>query len=886
MQNNGYKEKEITSVKGTGLCGFGDNTNPGAVDVKAGKIVRIRPLHYDWKYKPEEFRPWKLQARGKTFEPPMKSPLPPLAIGYKKRVYSPNRILYPLKRVDWNPDGDRHPETRGKSGYIRISWDEATDIIAKEIRRMIKKYGPEAVFLEADGHGETKVVHAAHGCSVRLMELLGGYTLQIRNPDSWEGWYWGAKHIWGCEPVGTMNPYHSNIYWDIAKNTDLLVFQGCDPETTPWGFGGGQMPSLFSYWWKEIGIKQVYVCPDLNYGAAIHADKWIPIFPNTDAALQLAIAYQWIIEGTYDKEYVATHTVGFDKFTDYVLGKEDGIPKTSKWASEKTGIPSRTIKALAKQWGSQRTTVAHGFGGPYIRGPYSHEPARLEVCLLAMQGLGKPGVHQVCLIDIQSSLCQRMYYIKETHEMRLDGIALYKGMGQPVPAGVIRPEIGAGYRGYHTLMPFPKQIIPKTMIYAAIIEGKFEIHGSSNQMSTVDDQFRKYEYPAKGCSPIHMIWTDTPCLMTCWNDSNSITQAFQHPSIEFMLAQHPWMENDCRFADIILPINTKFEEDDIGDDPMGCTYNTIFLEDKCIEPLGESKSDYEAVCAIAEKMGLLKEYTGGKSVQEWIRESFNYCGVVQANLVSWETFKEKKYYVVPTSKDWASYPAGMYEFYKEPEKHPLTTPTGKIEIYSERLAKHFPDDNERPPVPHWIEKTPSLDERLSSERTKQYPLLCMSNHPRWRHHANLDDNNWFHEIPTSKVRGPDGYLYEPIWIHPIDAVKRGIQHGEVVKVFNERGGVLVGAYVTERIMPGVIYVDHGSRYDPIEPGKLDRGGAINTITPRPGASKNCHGAMVESGFLVEVETVDLDKLRQKYPEAFARPYDNASGLKLERVMFK
>ncbi|NIO72390.1 MAG: molybdopterin-dependent oxidoreductase, partial [Anaerolineae bacterium] len=166
-----------------------------------------------------------------------------------------------------------------------------------------------------------------------------------------------------------------------------------DPETTPWGFVG-QFASRLAYFWSEVGIKQVYICPDLNYGAAVHADKWIPILPNTDAALQLAIAYIWITEGTYDKDYVATHTVGFDKFEDYVLGREDGIPKTPEWASPKCGVPEWTIKALAREFASKTTSICHYYGGSMIRGPYSHEPARLEVILLGMQGLGKPGVHQ------------------------------------------------------------------------------------------------------------------------------------------------------------------------------------------------------------------------------------------------------------------------------------------------------------------------------------------------------------------------------------------------------------------------------------------------------------------------------------------------------------
>ncbi len=322
----------------------------------------------------------------------MKTTINTFGLGYKKSIYSPNRILHPMKRVDWDPNGERNPQNRGKSGYVRISWDEALDIIVSEIRRVIDKYGPTGIFAQGDGHGETKVVHGPHGCHFKLLDLLGGATIQIRNADSWEGWYWGTKHFWGGEPFGLM-PNPTNLILDISRNTDLMLFWGCDPCTTVRGFNSGDYVSRICQFWGEIGIKQIYVCPDVNYGAAVFADKWIPILPDTDAALHLAIAYQWITADTYDKDYVATHTVGFEAFRDYVLGKEDGVPKTPEWAAEKTAVPSRLIKALARVWVKNRTTVTHGFGGPYIRGPYSHEPARLEGALLAMQGLGKPGVH-------------------------------------------------------------------------------------------------------------------------------------------------------------------------------------------------------------------------------------------------------------------------------------------------------------------------------------------------------------------------------------------------------------------------------------------------------------------------------------------------------------
>jgi trimethylamine-N-oxide reductase (cytochrome c) len=201
------------------------------------------------------------------------------------------------------------------------------------------------------------------------------------------------------------------------------------------------------------------------------------------------------------------------------------------------------------------------------------------------------------------------------------------------------------------------------------------------------------------------------------------------------------------------------------------------------------------------------------------------------------------------------------------------------------LAEHFPEDRERPPVPHWVEKGETHDERISSARARKYPLLVVSNHPRWRVHANHDDIAWTREAPTCKVTGPDGYKYEPLWMNPQDAAARGIVNGDVVKIYNERGAVLAGAYVSERIVSGAVSIDHGARYDPIVPGELDRGGAINTITPHGTTSKNCTG-MVVSGFLVEVERANLDGLRQNYPEAFARPYDTSSGLKFERILQK
>ena len=864
-------KNEQTFFKSTGFSAFSNGSHVAAVDVKDGKILRIRPFRYDWKYDHDHIQPWTMTARGSEFHAPMKTAVGPFGISYKKSIYSPNRIMYPIKRVDWDPNGERNPQNRGISGYERISWEEALDIIESEIRRVIDTYGSWAIFAQGDGHGETKIVHGPHGCHFKLLELLGGATIQVRNADSWEGWYWGTKHFWGGEPFGLM-PDPTNLYMDASRHSELLLYEGCDPCTTTRGFNSGDHISLFCQWWRELGIKQIYICPDLNYGAAVFADKWIPILPNTDVALHLAVAYTWIVEDTWDKEYVDSHSIGFEQFRDYVMGEEDGVPKTPKWAEAKCGIPSRTIKALAREWYKKRTSVVHGFGGPYIRGPYSHEPTRTEGAVLAMQGLGKPGQHSLSIIN-------RAVFGSEDHPAF-----------PPTPGSIINNPgmtVRAAYQGYNPFpwQGLPKQMIPKTLVHDAILNGHFEIYGSSLQVTPASEQFVKYKYPVEGCSPIHMIWSDTPCLLTCWNDSNSIARAYQHESIEFFLVQHPWLENDCLFADIVLPVNTKFEEEDIGDDNESAAFEIIFLEHQCIAPLGESKSDYEIVCAVAERFGLLEEYTDGKSVEEWVKVGFDNSGAPDRGGITWEEFKEKQYWVAPVDPKWETYDAGMIKFVKDPKKNPLSTPSGLLEFESIDLKKYFPEDKERPPVPHWVEVSEFHDERIGGERAQKYPLLVISNHPRHRTHANLDDISWFHEIVTSKVRGADGYLYEPLWIHPIDAKARGIKDGDVCKIYNERGTVLVGAKVWERIMPGCAYVDHGSRTDYIVPGELDRGGAINLITPHNITSKNCAG-MVSSGFLVEVERADLDELRQQYPEAFSKPYDSEYGLVFERAIVK
>jgi trimethylamine-N-oxide reductase (cytochrome c) len=853
--------------------GMGGKTgDPVSVDVKHGKIVRVRPLHFDDNYTKEELASsvWQWERNGKIFEPPAKSLPNYFSFSLKHRAYSPNRVLYPLKRVDWEPGGDPakiNTQNRGKSKYKRITWDEAAEIVASEIKRIHDTYGLFGIFIHSRAHGQGKQIHKMHGSHRDLLMPLGGYCTFDNNPDSWEGWFWGGKHVAGAGNMGHITP-SLNVLKDIIENSEMVVHEGSDWETTPCGFGTELMARV-GYYLTEVGIKQVYVCPDLNYAAAVHADKWIPVLPDTDAALQLAILYTWINEGTYDQDYVDTHVYGFDKFKPYVMGDEDGIPKTPEWASTKCGVPEWTIKALAKTWAKKVTSTAHWYGGSFVRSPYSTEPARLEYILLAMQGLGKPGV--------------QMFH-STAYSPRFE---------VTIPAYLVTPPTFGDTE-------VVTQKIALTRVPEAVLE-----HSKENPISwwgggmgynAVADQFLKRTYPLpedQNGSEIHMYWTDCPCATVCWNEGNYWIEAFRSPKIEFMLAQHPWFENDCTYADIILPGTSVFEDKDFM--PMTMTYSTcregVYIHEQAINHMGESKSDYEGLQEVAKKLekyggrypeNLHEIYTdGNKTIEEKMKVGYDLAAI--GNLISWEDLQKKEYYCIPLASDWKDDSPGLRAFYENPEENPRDLPSGKLEFYSDRIAEYFPDDEGRGPYPRWVEGGPGCyhDERIGGERAKQYPLLVVSNHPRWRHHAQCDDLPWIREIPTSKIKGYDGYMYEPIWINPTDAEARGIKNGDIVKIFNERGVVLGGAFVTERIRPGAVSMDHGARLDLIT-DKIDRGGSINLITPYHTSTSIAWG-QATSGFLAEIEKLEasqMEEWRETYPEAFARDYDPYHGLHL------
>ena len=843
----------------------GMGAEPVAVDVKDGKILRIRPMRYDMNYTEEELadKLWSFESHGRTIFAPVKTRPPYFALSYKKREYSKNRVLYPLKRVDWEPGGDPdkiNAQNRGKSKFVRISWDEACEIVLSEVKRIKEKYGQLSVMaVGEDGHKESKVVHGAGGWQANLLSHMGGYTREVRTPDSVEGFYWGAKHVWGpgAQAIGVAGPECFNVVKDVTDNSELIVLQSGDLETTQ-NFHSMSWSYLVKEW-LAMGKRIVSIDPFCNYTNVIHDDiKWIPVLPNTDSALDFALMYVWITEDLYNKEYVETHTTGFDKLKAYVLGEEDGIPKTPEWAAPLCGVPEWTIKALARDWGSKPTTISH-FCGAHSRGPWSHEIGRTEAYKLAMQGLGGPGVHQ---------LHMWAFYTAKQEIKNVAGELFLQ----------------AAMRNF-MFMPAPQQI-PRTQTHWAINEGHAETWGSTQIiLEPVEDQFVKYEFPApteQGGCEIRMVWSEKPCNQGCWNGGFYYQEAMRNPKLECVVTNHQWLENDSLFADIVLPVTCVLEEQDCMGSGFNSTPDMIGIQHPAIAPRGESKSDYEIAIEMAKHLGIEDEITGGLTIDEWIEYAYDMS--LLPDEISLDDLREKQYYIPKLDPEWQDLPPGLREFYDDPEGHPLETASGKLDFYSDAIAEHFPDDIERGPLAKWVpggseEEGYSLDERLGGERSKKYPFLLVANPGRWRLHVQGDDVTWFREIPTCKVDGPDGYKYEPVWICPEDAEALGIADGDIVKVFNEEGIILGGAKISERMLPHAIMMNKGARVDPIAT-RIDRGGSTNLISSPKPLSKNCWGFSV-TGFLVGVEKLsneEMEQWKKDYPDAFARDYDPGVGI--------
>lgn len=835
------------------MCG-----GPVSVYVKDGKIIRIRPLQVP----DNECQPWRIQARGHEFAPPRSMFLTPMVHAERIRTYARDRIQYPMKREDFDPKGKRNPQNRGRSGYVRITWDEAAELVAAEIERIRDTYGGHTITGMTSSHHKWGVVGYKTGPFARFMNMLG-YTPVFDNPDSWEGWYWGAAHAYGNAWANGL-PESEGLLEDTLKNSDTIIFWSNDPDTTR-GLYNGQENQIWRQWLKECGIKTVFIDPFYNYTNAFMDGTWLAPRPGTDTALAMAIAWVWFQEDTYDHEYVETRTYGIEQFREYVLGAEDGVPKTPEWAEKETLIPARRIRALARLWASGRTCLSagcRGGEGGACRTAYGSEWARMMVLLQAMQGMGKPGI---------SIWCTTLGAPQRQTEIWFPGY------------GESRSSIAQGdcadintVRTNRTKQRLYRPVLPE-----AVLNGEVEFYGRGPCKDPVEQQFERHVYPIEG--PVKMFYRYGGSFIGTMMDTNKWVRMYQSDKLEFVVNQDIWFNGETRFADVILPACGPLEKDDLGEwgslgkgtGHTGNNWRVIVRQKKCMEPLGESMSDYDIFRRISVALGLEALFTdGGKSELDWVEQTYKMSDLHKKGIMSWEEFDRKGYCILNPSEEKSGETGIAMRWFAEGRETDVPSPlmgteraggvgtyTGKIEFASESLRIHRRPDDERLPVPRYI---PSW-EGHHTPLIQRHPFQLLTPHPRFSIHTHHDTHaSWLSEIPAQRLQ-KDGYAWWRVRINPADARELGIEEGDIVELFNDRGSVLCAALITERIRRGVLH-SYGSsaKYDPIAPcaGATDRGGCVNLLSSSRFLSKYAQG-MTSNTCLCSIRKWENDPVVEK-----------------------
>ena len=701
------------------------------VHVKGGRIVRIENNDDDDSARPRGC------PRGRA---------------YRQRVYAPDRLLYPLKRTG----------ERGTREFDRISWDEALDTVASEMKRIKDAYG-NASFLHFCSMADNHNLHHV-GAFHRLLCQFGGYTAPWGTISN-EGLNFSAGVTYGSR--ASVAEHSAEDY----LNAKLIILWSFNPVTTNMGFNLSYDLARA----REKGAKFICVDPRYTDSAATYAARWIPIRPCTDAAVFAAMAYVTIDEGLHDKKFIDAYTVGFDKYKDYVFGLEDGVKKTPQWAEAISGIPAKTIADLAREF-----------------------------------ALSKPAILAVNFAAGRTAFGEQFHRAAMTAEA-ITGNAVIRN-GQPVSKTLMRiPHIPSPPNMVESGAPQRWNALPYR---GASVNSSARVN-----VSLFADALLKGKaggYPAD----YKFLWLSSTNYLNQLAEVNKAIKAFQKP--EFVLVTEQFMTATARFADIVLPVCTFLERNDIYAPRGAGAYGVV---NKVIEPLGESKSQLDICEALAKKLGI-DDYND-KTDEEWIKSFVSKLSDA-AGIPGYDTLKKQGIFRLKPQKT----PVPFGKEKDASELTPLPTPSGKIEIYSEFAAKM--DHPLVPPVAKYMETWESLNDPLA----KKYPLQLITPHFKRRAHSQFDNLPWLRDMQTQAVS-----------INTLDAEPRGIMDGDMVRVFNDRGEMNIPARVTERIMPGVVAVPQGAWYTPDENG-VDLGGCANVLTKNVTSPA---GAFSPNTALVQVE---------------------------------
>ncbi len=693
---------------------------------------------------------------------------------FRQRLYSAERLKYPMKRIG----------KRGEGKFQRITWDEALDAVAGALKSTIAKYGNDAVYHQY-GSGNYALVSARHA-SWRLLTLAGGYLSFYGDYSAGQiGTVW--PYLYG---TGIYTPDSGSQFAQVA-NAKLYVSFGNNNAVTR-GSGIGQTWELACA--REAGnARMILIDPIYTDSMLGKENEWVPVRPGTDAALVEGMAYVLITENLVDQAFLDKYCVGYDEKTlpasalkngdykSYILGKgPDGIAKTPAWASKITGVPAENIVRVAREIGTTKPVfISQGWGSQ--RQANGEQTTRAIAMLTLLTGnLGLPG----------------------TNTGGREGDAPLGEVFLPRPPNPVKAQIS------------------HFMWTDAIERGE--------QMTAKRDGVRGVDQLK---APIKFMWVQqSNTLINQHADTNRTHRILQDDTkCEFIVVVDNQMTPSARYADILLPDVMPMETDDIAADAYATGKLTFMVAmQKAVEPRFEERTTFEICREVAKRLGIEEKFTEGRTQSQWVEWCYEQTRKKHASMPPFAEFWKQGLVRVQIPNN---HGIALRAFREDPEKNKLNTPSGKVEIYSERLAKisadwQLPAGDVITPLPQYVT---TWESHLDREASSKYPLQAFGYHGHGRTHST------YHNVPWLREAHPDRVM-----LNPLDAAQRKLKDGDKVMVFNDRGRIQLPVRVTPRIMPGVVALPQGAWYRP-NAGGTDEGACFNTLTshrPSPLAKSN------------------------------------------------
>ncbi|WP_413099320.1 molybdopterin-dependent oxidoreductase [Streptomyces sp. Inha503] len=584
------------------------------------------------------------------------------------------RVLAPHVRRGWLEHGPGPDPERGSDTYVRVSWDEAISLLAREFGRVRTDHGNRAVFGGSYGWSSAGRFHHAQSQIHRFLNCFGGYTRSVNT------YSLGASRTLLRHVVGDDSPISAPTTLPVlAEHTGLfLCFGGMPAKNFQVNAGGisrhRTAERLAAA--RARGARFILVSPVRDDLAAELDAEWLATVPGTDTALMLALSHVLIEEGRYDADFCRTHCTGFDTFARHVLGRDGSAPKTPRWAEGICGIPAARIAELARELTRHRTMISLSWS--LQRAHRGEQPLWAGIALACLLGqIGLPG----------------------------GGF----GHGYGATAGV-----GAGTLPYR-LPTLDQGINPvPDFIPCARIADLLLCPGE-----TFDYDGGRYTYPDirlvhwAGGNPFHH-----------HQDLVRLRRAFGRP--DTVVVHEPHWTATARHADVVLPATTTLERDDIG----GARQDAALIAmHRVAAPVGEARDDFRALSDLADGLGIGHDFSRGRDERGWLEHLYESwrAGLdpAYAPEEDFDTFWRAGRIPLRGLREHHTLYAG---FRADPGARPLATPSGRIELASATIASYGYDDC--PGHPAWLPPDPGQD--------AEYPFWLVANNPATRLHSQLD----------------------------------------------------------------------------------------------------------------------------------------------------